>query len=243
MLSSAKEASFMIRSTHYAALGLDDHERAEAIRGAYRDLARRYHPARVGPGGVENFRLVAAAYRVLSDSSLRRFYDDARSRADRVSAPPPRRPMSGDGDGNVLGPSVPIETLSLNRAAILDSPNGGEMLARLARNFSGVGVPKSESAECLRVRFLVAARDYGGDILLHLGLPVLTLCESCAGHGATAVVQCRRCDGGGFVESERTIALTLTAASADASGARSLASLGIHNFYLRAIVQIDPALN
>jgi hypothetical protein len=48
----------MIHSTHYAALGLEDHDRAAVIRGACRDLERRYHPARVGPGGVENFRAI-----------------------------------------------------------------------------------------------------------------------------------------------------------------------------------------
>jgi DnaJ-class molecular chaperone len=235
----------MTRSSHHAVLGLDDYERVEAIHGAYRDLARRYHPARVGPGGEENFRIVAAAYRVLCDSSLRRFYADARFRRDGAAGHRAPRSISEFGAVGTCGPKPQfhVETLSLDRAAILASPNGEAMLARFARNFSGIGVPKSESAERLRVRFVVAARHRPGVVLLNLGLPVLSLCEACAGHCVTARVQCQTCNGGGFVESERTITLTFTADSAGMPSDLSLVPLGIHNLYLQAIVQIDPLLN
>jgi molecular chaperone DnaJ len=235
----------MTRSTHHAVLGLDDYERAEAIHGAYRDLARRYHPARVGPGGEENFRIVAAAYRFLCDSSLRRLSVGARFRGVGPAGQREPRPALELG---AIATRVPrtefhVETLSFDRAAIQASPNGDGMLARFARNFSGIGVPKSESAECLRIRVVVAARDRGGDVVVSLGLPVLTLCEACAGHCVTARVQCQTCNGGGFVESERTIALTFTADSVGVPSDLSLVPLGIHNLYLRAIVQIDPTFN
>ena len=222
----------MILSTHHVALGLDDRERIEAIHGAYRDLARRYHPARVGPGGEENFRLVDAAYRVLSDSSLRRFYASAREEHQDASAPAAARARP-----------LRAHSLSLDRAAILGSPNGDAMLARFARNFSGIGVPKSESAQCLRIRFIIAARDRVAGTLFHLGLPVLALCEACAGHGATGLLQCRTCDGRGLVDAERTLALRVSPAPSDAPNELSLAPLGIHNFYLQAIVHVDSTLN
>jgi molecular chaperone DnaJ len=235
----------MIRSSHHAALGLDDYERAEAIQGAYRDLARRYHPAHVGAGGEENFRIVGAAYRALCDSPHRRSYANSRLRGDAGVAQREPRPTSEFSPVGARGPRPPVhvDTLSLDRAAILASRNGDAMLARFARNFSGVGVPKSESAECLHIRFVVAARDRAGDVVLNLGLPVLTLCHACAGHCVTARVQCPTCNGGGFVESERIIALTFSAASANVPRDLSLAPLGIHNFYLQAVVQIDRTFN
>jgi molecular chaperone DnaJ len=235
----------MIRSSHHAVLGLDDYERFEAIQGAYRDLVRRYHPARVGPGGEENFRVIAEAYRVLCDSSLRRSYSEARFRADEAAVQRERRSVLELGAVGTHAPRTPlhVETLSLDRATILASPNGGAMLARFARNFSGIGVPKSESPECLRIRVVLSARDEGGDVLLNLGLPVLIPCEACAGHGATALVQCRRCNGGGLVESERAIALTAIASSVATARELSLVPLGIHNFYLKATIQIAPTLN
>lgn len=219
--------------THYEALGLGDHDRAATIRGAYRDLVRRYHPARVGPGGERNFRPIAEAYRVLSDSSLRRSYDDSRFREEAEARAVASEPVA-----------PPVEVLSLRRAWILSMPAGEAMLARFSRNFSGVGVPKSESADCLRVRFVIAPRGLDEGVVLRLGLPVLVRCEACAGHGGTALARCRACDGEGLVQSERAIAVTIAPRSADgASQELSLAPLGIHNFYLRAVAQVDPGLN
>ena len=235
----------MIHSTYYATLGLDDHERAAVIRGAYRDLVRRFHPARVGPGGGENFRAIADAYRILSDSSLRRSYDEARSRNDGASARRASTATTDQGDARPSKPlAPPIESLSLRRAPLAVSCAGEAMLARFARNFTGVGVPKSESADCLTVRLIIARSDREEGVMIRLGLPVLVRCDACAGHGAAVLRQCRACDGDGFVESERAIAVTIAAAPADGSSSDlSLAPLGIHNFYLHAVVQFDPTLN
>ena len=106
----------------------------------------RYHPARVGPGGERNFRPIADAYRVLSDSSLRRSYDDARARRDDAETPLEPEPLVSRKRPSTRGAarSTPVEVLSLRRESILASPAGEAVLARIARNFSGVGVPKSE---------------------------------------------------------------------------------------------------
>ncbi len=165
----------MIQSSHYAALGLHDHERSGVIRSAYRDLVRRYHPARVGPGGEENFRAIADAYSVLSDSSLRRSYDDARSRENAAPAPRPARPTSEDGPMRGFEPRAPrVENMSLQRAPSMASRIGEALLARFARNFTGIGVPKSESAHCLHVRFIIGPpRHPREDVVIRLRLPVL----------------------------------------------------------------------
>jgi molecular chaperone DnaJ len=226
----------MIHSTHYAALGLENHDRAEVIRGAYRDLERRYHPTRVGPGGVQNFRAIADAYRVLSEAPLRRAYDEAQIREDEGTLARPPPPPA------VAPRAAPDVTFSLRAAPMPASSAREAMLSRFARNFSGLGVPKSEAAECLHVRLFIAPPPHGEGIVVRLDLPVLVRCDACGGHLAAALPQCGVCDGEGFTASERSIAMLLSGESANGTSLElSLVPLGIYNFYLHAIVQLGPS--
>jgi DnaJ-class molecular chaperone len=62
----------------YEALGVSRDDDAQAIRKAYRKLARQYHPD-VNPGDAaaeERFKEISRAYAVLSDPDKRRNYDE-----------------------------------------------------------------------------------------------------------------------------------------------------------------------
>jgi DnaJ-class molecular chaperone len=62
----------------YGVLGVERGSDEEAIRKAYRRLARRYHPD-VNPGDAEaeeRFKTISEAYAVLSDPERRRNYDE-----------------------------------------------------------------------------------------------------------------------------------------------------------------------
>jgi curved DNA-binding protein CbpA len=78
----------------YAVLGIPVNADEEAIRGAYRILARRWHPDAGAGSSGEEFRRIAEAYATLSDPVRRRVYD--------LSLPPVRpsaediRPESPD---------------------------------------------------------------------------------------------------------------------------------------------------
>ena len=61
----------------YAVLGVDRTADADAIRTAYRRLAREHHPDvnPDDPAAEERFKRVSAAHHVLSDPDNRKLYD------------------------------------------------------------------------------------------------------------------------------------------------------------------------
>ena len=67
----------MAQRDYYEVLGLDKTADADAIKRAYRQLAKKYHP-NLNPGNAEaekNFKEVNEAYSVLSDADKKAKYD------------------------------------------------------------------------------------------------------------------------------------------------------------------------
>lgn len=65
---------------YYLLLEVSEHASAEAVKGAYRRLARRYHPDqnRGDATAEEMFKMLQEAYAVLSDPARRQAYDRKR---------------------------------------------------------------------------------------------------------------------------------------------------------------------
>lgn len=64
------------RRDYYAVLGTSPNADAKAIKDAFRNLARKYHPDRnKEPGAEEKFKEIVSAYAVLSDPEKRKAYD------------------------------------------------------------------------------------------------------------------------------------------------------------------------
>jgi hypothetical protein len=101
----------------YALLGVDPGASDEAIRHAYRALARRHHPdvdpADDGSGG---FRRIAAAYEILGDARDRAAYDRARW-LERLAAQRDARP------GPVAAHAAPRPTGATRSRGRAASPN------------------------------------------------------------------------------------------------------------------------
>jgi curved DNA-binding protein CbpA len=72
---------------YYVVLGVTRDASYEAIRQAFRALARQYHPDAGTGSSVERFRQIVDAYETLSDPARRRAYDHsiARSRLQPMS--------------------------------------------------------------------------------------------------------------------------------------------------------------
>ena len=62
---------------YYATLGVERTATADAIKAAYRKLARKYHPdVSKEAGAEEKFKEVAEAYETLKDPEKRAAYDE-----------------------------------------------------------------------------------------------------------------------------------------------------------------------
>ena len=86
---------------YYATLGVSRDADADAIRKAYRTLARRHHPDVAKEAGAEDrFKEIGEAYATLKDPEKRAAYDQLGARrAGEDFAPPPRwRHDVGDGE-------------------------------------------------------------------------------------------------------------------------------------------------
>jgi molecular chaperone DnaJ len=223
----------MIERDLYVVLGVDPEESDQGIRSAFRDLAKRYHPDRVGEGGAAAFREIEGAFRVLSDGEQRRDYDGVIGQRE-----PSRVTTSAPRVASHVEPLIPDQT-SLRRGGSDIGPSAEALFGRVARNFNGLSVPKAERLEPLDVQLVLSPweAEEGGTFVI--GIPVFSRCPSCSGHGRTLLLQCVACAGQGLIEGERGVTLDLPPnVDERASFVVRLDELGIRNLILRVRVRI-----
>lgn len=174
---------------YYQILGVAPDADAEAIKKAYRELARKYHPDLNpnNPEAEEKFKRVSEAYAVLSDDQRRAEYDQMR----RMGG------AAGPGSGFTF------------RIEDLFGAGGPEGLFEQIFGFGGPagararGPRRSRGADLhaqVTIPFELALR--GGPYDLRLPLP--EACTTCGGSGSAAgSVVCSVCGGRGLVEQMR----------------------------------------
>ncbi|MCS6797928.1 MAG: molecular chaperone DnaJ [Myxococcota bacterium] len=168
-----------VKRDYYEVLGVPRDASPEAIKRAYRALARKLHPdANPGdPSAEERFKEASEAYAVLSDPERRRRYDQLGHAA-----------FSPEADG------VPVDFASMR-----------DLLEGLFADVFGTRprAPQGEDIEiALRVRFEEAALGCEKPLRYERDAP----CERCEGSGAepgSETPPCAACGGRGVVRYQR----------------------------------------
>ena len=223
----------MERKTYYRILGVSSTETTSGIRAAFRDLAKRFHPDVAGEQATRSFQDVAEAYGVLSDPQRRREYNRKLSLAEGGEFVPVRRARPG--------PVVREPASTLGNPSSL-RPSFEAMYERFLRNFTGIGVPKSEHLEGLNLEVLLAPEEASRGCIMPLGVPVFSSCPQCGGSGRDWVFSCAYCQQQGIIEREALVRIRIPPLVRSGSVFEiPLQGLGIHNFYLRLHVLVEFA--
>jgi molecular chaperone DnaJ len=222
----------------YIILGVSRTESPAGIRGAFRELAKIYHPDRVGPEATQKFQEIAEAYEVLSDPEKRQQYNHTlrdsetiriTERAERIA--PGRRyaaeplaptPMSVLHDFRTIGPSFD---------ALFD---------RMLRNFTGSAVPKDEQIDELNIEVVLSALEAARGAVAPIAVPVFHTCSLCHGSGRGWLFPCMACAGRGMIERQTTISVRIPAMVGDRTVIEvPLETLGVHYFLLRLYIRVS----
>ncbi len=164
----------------YATLGVSRDADADAIKKAYRRLARQLHPdVNPDPETQERFKEVSAAYEVLSDPEKRRMFD--------LGGDPFGRAGAGQGAG-------------FSFTDIMDAFFGGQA----GGGQPGRGPrPRTRRGQDALVRLEIELAEAAFGVTRELKVDTAVLCTVCHGSGAAAgshPVTCETCHGRGEVQ-------------------------------------------
>jgi len=216
----------MERKTYYTILGISRTENPGGIRSAYRGLAKKLHPDVAGEETTRAFQEVTEAYDVLSDPQRRRAYNDKLRRAEEdrlviAVRPTPPQPLVWD-PVSILGNPESVR------------PSFQALYDRFLRNFTGVGIPKSEHPEGLHFEVLLTREEASSGCVVPIGVPVFSQCLECGGSGRDWVFPCVHCRERGMIETEEFVRVPIPPMVKSGSILEiPLRGLGIHNLYLR----------
>jgi len=217
-----------VATDYYALLGVPRGAAPEEIKKAYRRLARELHPdVNPDPEHQERFKLVTAAYEVLSDPEKRQMYDLGGDplRASGGGAGQGATFDFGDvmdaffGGGSQRGPRQRTRrgqdaliriSIELSDAVFGTTRDLTVDTATLCGSCDGAGTaPGSELETCIlckgRGEIQQVQRSFLGQVM------TARPCPQCQGFGSTIPHPCPECSGDGRVRTRRTLTVRIPA--------------------------------
>ncbi len=212
---------------YYALLGVSRDAAPEEIKKAYRRLARELHPdVNPDPEHQERFKLVTAAYEVLSDPEKRQMYDLGGDPL-RASGGQPQGGQFDFGDimdaffggGGQRGPRTRSRrgqdaliriSIELSDAVFGTTRDITVDTATVCTSCSGRGTaPDTEPEVCIlckgRGEIQSVQRSFLGQVMTSRP------CPQCQGFGSTIPHPCPECSGDGRVRTRRTLTVRIPA--------------------------------
>ena len=221
----------MARDNYYLILGVSQSESPAGIRARYRDLARILHPDVAGEQSTVAFQKVAEAYAVLADPQARRRHDT------ELATWQERVPVRFVDDSSAARRREPVWLLDEPLAV---RPSFDALLERVFRNFTGIGVPKTERPEGLTVEVILTPEEATREVEVPIAVPGVASCFECGGSGRVWLFPCASCHGQGRIVTERIVRILVPPlVRRESIIEMPLHGLGIHNLYLRLYVRIE----
>ena len=228
----------MIKRDYYIILGVARSESTAGIREAFRRLAKTFHPDLGGAEATATFQEIAQAYEILSDPEQRRSYDQTLRQDEGLASPASWEPSITPGSYRPE-PLVP-RPMSVLRDFQTIRPSYEALVDRVLRNFTGVGVTKSERLEDLNIEVILTPLEAASGVTAPIEVPVFRTCTSCYGTGREWLFPCMGCGGQGIIEEHENVAVRIPSGVPDRSVIElPIEGLGIHNFYLRLHIRIS----
>jgi molecular chaperone DnaJ len=221
---------------YYLVLGIPRTADDQAVRIAFRALARQHRRHGSGPEMGRDAQDILDAYEVLSEPLERAAYD-------RSLAPAPAGAGVEEGSSVLRGRATPEplipEPVSLVNDFQTFAPSLEAMISRIMRNFTGIRVPKGEGLEGLNVAVTLTPDEAARGGILSVGVPVFYHCPVCGGRGRQWLFPCLNCEGQGMVEEEERVDVRVPPVVGDGAVLEApLLSMGISNLYLRVHIRI-----
>jgi DnaJ-class molecular chaperone len=235
---------------YYFILGVPRTATERDILRAFRELAKLYHPDRVGQQGTASFQDIVEAYEILSDPERRRHYNHSLS--EYINVIPVAPPVgSARPQPEPLVPELPRYRLHNRPEALVSepmsilhdfgtiSPSFEALRDRLLQNFIERGAPKAERVESLTAEVRLSPYEAFQGVMVPVGIPVFVRCTGCGGSGRDWFSQCPSCRGQGMVETEQTVNVRIPPhVRAGEVFEVPLRGFGIHNLFLRLHIRI-----
>jgi molecular chaperone DnaJ len=183
------------KTDYYELLGVPRKASAKDIRGAYRKLARKYHPD-LNPGdksAEEKFKQVQEAYDVLSDSKKRQMYDQFGFYAENYQG----GPAPGE-EASAGGPHFDFGGFDFGGAG---GTSFRDLFSQFFRGGRGTEGPEREAGNDLEYQIRVSFWEAVRGTVKKISITRLDSCASCQGTGAAGGAQvCPACGGKGTVQ-------------------------------------------
>jgi molecular chaperone DnaJ len=190
---------------YYEVLGVGREAGDQEIKGAYRELAKRYHPDRNpdDPGAEDKFKEASEAYSVLSDSQKRAAYDRFGHAGLQGAAGPSFNPEAFQDFNDILGDFFGFGDL-------FGGSGGGRRRTRAQRG--------EDVRYDLEISFEDAMFGMGAEIQV----PRMERCERCKGGGSepgSGPTTCPTCHGRGEVLYQQSfLSIRRTCSTCNGSG-------------------------
>jgi len=223
----------MLRKSYYLTLGLSPHASTAAVREAFRQIVKRYHPDRIGSDHLRFFHDIVEAYHVLADPERRVSYDQGLFHA---SANFDRESESFFVDA-ARHENLPQPAALLRSISIRDAPF--EAALALVSGRLTAREPAQQDCRGLNATVILSPEEACRGGLVLLAVPSCSPCDRCGASGREGLFPCRVCDGEGLIEETETVRVLIPAKVADAAVIDvPLRGLGVHSFYLRLHIRV-----